>query len=50
MDHPMLGWLEFEHVTFQTSFSPDLRVKVYSTLEASVSKLEQALSASSSGA
>lgn len=46
MKHPTLGWLEFDHVTFQTSFSPDLRVKVYSASEASVSKLEQALSAS----
>jgi transcriptional regulator with XRE-family HTH domain len=47
MKHPMLGWLEFDHVTFQTSFSPDLRVKVYSADPTTASKLEQALSASS---
>lgn len=29
MQHPTLGVLEFEHVTFQTSITSDLRVKVY---------------------
>lgn len=47
MMHPLLGRLEFDHVTFQTSFSPDLRVKVNSASEASASRLEQALSTSS---
>jgi transcriptional regulator with XRE-family HTH domain len=46
MKHPMLGLLEFDHVTFQTSFSPDLRVKVYSASPSTASKLEQALSTS----
>ena len=47
MKHPVLGLLEFDHVTFQTSFSPDLRVKVYSASPATAAKLEQALSVSS---
>src|SRR5579884_2071866 len=29
LHHPTLGMLEFDHVTFQTSTTPDLRVKVY---------------------
>src|SRR5256712_8595394 len=29
MDHPTLGLLEFDHVTFQASSTADLRVKVY---------------------
>jgi transcriptional regulator with XRE-family HTH domain len=45
MNHPTLGLLEFDHVTFQTSLSPDLRVKVYSALPATASRLEKALSA-----
>jgi len=44
MDHPTLGVLEFDHVTFQTSITPDLRVKVYAASPATVSKLEQLLS------
>ena len=47
MDHPTLGVLEFDHVTFQTSITPDLRVKVYAASPLTVSKLEQILSASS---
>ena len=47
MDHPTLGVLEFDHVTFQTSITPDLRVKVYAASPATVSKLEQILSACS---
>jgi hypothetical protein len=47
MDHPTLGVLEFDHVTFQTSITPDLRVKVYAASPSTVSKLEQILSASS---
>jgi hypothetical protein len=44
--HPTLGLLEFDHVTFQTSLTPDLRVKVYAASPSTVSKLEQALAAS----
>ncbi len=47
MDHPTLGALEFDHVTFQTSIAPDLRVKVYAASSETASKLEQALCASS---
>jgi transcriptional regulator with XRE-family HTH domain len=46
MDHPTLGVLEFDHVTFQTSITPDLRVKVYAASPATIAKLEQLLSAS----
>jgi transcriptional regulator with XRE-family HTH domain len=46
MHHPTLGVLEFDHVTFQASISPDLRVKVYAASPATVSRLEQVLSAS----
>jgi transcriptional regulator with XRE-family HTH domain len=46
MMHPTLGRLEFDHVTFQTSITPDLTVKVYSALPATISRLEQALAAS----
>lgn len=46
MIHPALGLLEFDHVTFQASFSSDLRVKVYAASPSTASKLEQALSAS----
>lgn len=45
--HPTLGMLEFEHVTFQTSVTADLRVKVYSASPETASRLEQALSVSS---
>ncbi|SRR5258708_618285 len=47
MIHPALGALEFDHVTFQTAFSADLRVKVYAASLSTASKLEQALYASS---
>ncbi len=47
MRHPLLGFVEFEHVTFQMSASSDLRVKVYVASPATAAKLEQALSASS---
>lgn len=46
IDHPSLGRLEFGYVTFHPSLSPDLRVKIYSASGASLSALEQALSAS----
>jgi transcriptional regulator with XRE-family HTH domain len=45
MHYPTLGLLEFDHVTFQTSITPDLRVKVYVASPATASKLEQVLSA-----
>jgi transcriptional regulator with XRE-family HTH domain len=44
IEHPMLGLLEFDHMTLQTSLSPDLRVKVYSASPETVLKLERALS------
>jgi len=47
MIHPLLGDLEFDHVTFQTSLEPDLRVKVYAASSSTVSKLEQVLAVSS---
>ena len=47
MHHPTLGVLEFDHVTFQTSITPDLRVKVYASSPETASRLEQVLSASS---
>jgi transcriptional regulator with XRE-family HTH domain len=43
MQHPALGLLEFDHVTFQTSITPDLRVKVYAASPATLARLEQAL-------
>jgi transcriptional regulator with XRE-family HTH domain len=47
MRHPTLGMLEFEHVTFQTAITADLRVKVYSASPETAFRLEQALSVSS---
>ena len=47
MHHPTLGMLEFDHVTFQTSITPDLRVKVYVASPSTASKLEQVLCSSS---
>ena len=43
MQHPTLGLLEFDHVTFQASITPDLRIKVYAASPETLSKLEQAL-------
>lgn len=43
MRHPTLGALDFDHVTFQTSVTPDLRVKVYVASPATASKLEELL-------
>jgi len=43
MNHPALGLLEFDHVTFQTSITIDLRVKVYAATPATASKLAQLL-------
>ncbi|HKD74956.1 MAG TPA: helix-turn-helix transcriptional regulator [Ktedonobacterales bacterium] len=44
MQHPTLGLLEFDHVTFQTSFTPDLRLKVYAASPTTIVKLHQLLS------
>lgn len=46
MRHPTLGLLEFEHVTFQASTTPDLRVKVYTASAETAARLAQALSTS----
>ena len=43
--HPALGFLEFDHV--QTSFSANLRLKIYAASPSTAAKLEQALPASS---
>ncbi|HEX6797941.1 MAG TPA: helix-turn-helix transcriptional regulator [Ktedonobacterales bacterium] len=47
MQHPTLGPLAFDHVTFQTSITPDLRLKVYAASPATAATLERALSSSS---
>lgn len=39
----MLGALEFDRVTFQTSVTPNLRVKVYVASPATASKLAEPL-------
>jgi transcriptional regulator with XRE-family HTH domain len=43
MMHPTLGQLEFDHVTFLTPLSPDMRVKIYSARPSTILRLEQAL-------
>jgi transcriptional regulator with XRE-family HTH domain len=43
MNHPVLGRLEFDHVTFQTSITPSLRLKVYAAAPATAEKLAQML-------
>jgi transcriptional regulator with XRE-family HTH domain len=43
MQHPTLGALEFDHVTFQAFTTPGLRVKVYSARPATACKLEEVL-------
>ncbi len=43
MNHPSLGLLEFDHVTFQASVSPDLRVKIYAARPATLARLAQML-------
>lgn len=45
MQHPTLGLLEFDHVTFQTSLTPDLRVKVYAASPATAARLGELLAA-----
>ncbi len=43
MLHPLLGELNFEHVTFQAAASLDLRVKVYTASPDTVAQLQQFL-------
>src|SRR5262249_17497651 len=43
MQHPTLGLLDFDHVTFQVSSTADLRVKVYAATPETASKLEELL-------
>jgi transcriptional regulator with XRE-family HTH domain len=43
MDHPTLGRLEFDHMSFQT-VTPDLHVKIYTASPATMTKLEAAIS------
>ena len=43
MNHPALGLLEFDHVTFQMSDTAELRVKVYAASPATATKLGAAL-------
>jgi transcriptional regulator with XRE-family HTH domain len=45
IQHPTLGLLEFEHVTFQTALTSDLHVKVYAATPATAALLEEALRA-----
>jgi len=46
INHPILGLLEFDHVTLQTAIAPDVRVKVYMASSKTTSKLVQVLSES----
>jgi len=46
MRYPVLGVLHFDHVTFQASVTPELRVKVYVASVETAARLEQALSES----
>lgn len=47
MQHPTLGRLEFDHVTFLASSTPDLRVKIYVASPSTIPILERALTAPS---
>jgi hypothetical protein len=46
MRYPVLGVLHFDHVTFQASVTPELRVKVYVASVETAARLERALSES----
>lgn len=46
MHHPTLGALTFDHVTFQTAITPELRVKVYVAAPSSIPRLEHFLAES----
>ena len=43
MQHPALGALEFEHASFQTSFSSEMHVKVYVASPETAEKLARVL-------
>ena len=43
MRHLALGMLHFDHVTFQASVTPELRVKVYAANAETAARLAQAL-------
>jgi len=43
MEHTMLGYLEFEHITLQVLSNPDVRIMVYSPLAETRAKLERFL-------
>jgi transcriptional regulator with XRE-family HTH domain len=43
IEHPVLGHLEFEHITLQVLSNPDLRVLIYTPLAEARAKLEQFL-------
>jgi transcriptional regulator with XRE-family HTH domain len=47
MHHPTLGTIEFEHGTFLTPITPDLRMKVYAATPATAARLEEFLFTSS---
>lgn len=44
LQHPTLGYLEFEYVTLQVPANPDLKMIVYTATSATVAKLESLLS------
>jgi transcriptional regulator with XRE-family HTH domain len=43
MEHPVLGHLEFEHITLQVLSNPDVRIMIYSPLAQTRAKLEHFL-------
>jgi hypothetical protein len=43
MEHPILGHLEFEHITLQVPNDPDMRVMIYTPFTATRVKLEKYL-------
>jgi transcriptional regulator with XRE-family HTH domain len=45
IEHPVLGRLEFEHLTLQVLSAPDVRIMIYSPLAATRAKLEQLVEA-----
>lgn len=43
IEHPLLGQLEFEHITLQVLSTPDIRIMIYTPLAATRLKLERLL-------
>jgi transcriptional regulator with XRE-family HTH domain len=41
MEHPILGHLEFEHITLQVPNDPDIRIMIYTPLAGTGAKLQQ---------